>query len=331
MSISTVQPFGILIAAAPLIVGTTFLWAGAIKAVAPHVFQAHVRNLGWIPARQLGAAVVAAAALETGWGTALMLGVAPRVVLPVTAIALVILTFITWWGIHTGRTTDCGCYGGYVVPSLAQSVALNGALIALSLLGWLLMETSGPTLLWKLLTAAATGMIAGVFAAVSLRFLEKNGRFLVDMSPLKPGREWRARWGATIPADGMEHMVSYLGPDCPHCRQWAKVLNAMGHASGLPQAVGVIAASSQTLDRFIEIAGIRFPMKIIPQSLMSRLVWSVPTTVLVSGGKIQEKWSGQMPPEFFQRFKAAFFPTSVGEPGNNGLASVTGAAATRNT
>jgi hypothetical protein len=323
--------FGILVSAGPLIVGATFLWAGAIKAVAPHVFQAHVRNLGWIPARQLDAAVIVATALEAGWGTALILGVAPRIVLPVTAVTLVALSIVSWWGIHSGRTTDCGCYGGYVVPSLAQSVTLNGVLVAMTLIAWLSMETAGPTATWKLLTSIATGVIAGTLAAISLRFLAKNGRFLVDMSPLKPGRTWHARWGATIPDDGTEHMVSYLGPDCPHCRQWVRVLNAIGHAPGLPQAVGVVAASSQTLDRFVEIAGIRFPMKIIPQSLMSRLVWAVPTTVLVSGGKIQEKWSGQMPPEFFQRFKEAFFPTSAGEPGKNGLEPVTGAAATRNT
>jgi hypothetical protein len=323
--------FTILNSAGPLIVGATFLWAGVIKAVAPHVFQSHLRNLGWIPARQLVAAVVVATALEVGWGMALILGVAPGIVLPVTAVALVALTGVTWWGIRSGRTTDCGCYGGYVVPSLSQSVMLNGGLVALTLIAWLSLETSGPTATWKLVTSVATGVIAGTLAAISLQFLAKNGRFLMDMSPLKPGRTWHDRWGATLPDDGTEHMVSYLGPDCPHCRQWVRVLNALGHSPGLPQAVGVIAASSQTLDRFIEIAGIRFPMKIIPQSLMSRLVWAVPTTVLVSGGKIQEKWSGQMPPEFFQRFKEAFFPTSGGAPGKNGREPVTGAAATRST
>jgi uncharacterized membrane protein YphA (DoxX/SURF4 family) len=309
MSISTLQPFGILVAVAPLIVGATFLWAGAIKAIAPHVFQAHVRNLGWIPARQLAAAVVAATALETGWGTALILGVAPRVVLPLTAIALVILTFITWWGIHSGRTTDCGCYGGYVVPSLAQSVALNGALIVLSVLGWLLTETSGPTPSWKLLTAVATGVIAGVFAAVSLRFLEKNGRFLVDMSPLKPGREWHERWGATIPVDETEHMVSYLGPDCPALqavgespeRDGTRVRPSAGGRSDCgfepdPRSIHRDCRRSVSDENHSAVAD-------EPIGLVS------PTTVLVSGGKIQEKWSGQMPPEFFQRFKAAFFPT----------------------
>jgi len=328
MSISTVQLPGIVLAA---IVGVTFLWAGAIKAVAPHVFQAHVRNLGWIPGRQLGTAVIAATALEAGWGMALVLAVAPRIVLPVTAVALVALTVVSWWGVRSGRTTDCGCYGGYVVPSVAQSVALNGALIAMTLLAWLSPITALPTPPWKLLVAVTTGIIAGVLAAVSLRFLAKNGRFLIDMSPLKPGRAWHSRWGATIPDDGTEHMVSYLGPDCPHCRQWVRVLNAIGQAPGLPKAVGIVAASSQTLDRFVEIAGIRFPMNIIPQSLMSRLVWAVPTTVLVSGGKIQEHWSGQMPPEFFQRFKEAFFPTSAGASAENGREAVAGVAATRNT
>jgi hypothetical protein len=310
MSISNLNPLIILATAGPWIVGATFLWAGFVKAISPHVFESHLYKLAWIPPRQVPTSVTMAAALEAGWGAALILGVAPAIVLPVTAIALVVLTTTSWWGVRSGRTTDCGCYGGYVVPSLAQSIALNATFVALTLIAWLAQSASTTTPQWKLIAALATAIVAGALAVASAQFLKKHGRFMMDLSPLKIGRAWRARWGATIPDDAAEHIVSFLGPECPHCKQWVRVLNVIDKAPGLPRVMGVVAASGDKLDEFVTTSGIQFPMHTIPQTLMSRLVWGVPTTVLVANGKIQNQWTGQMSPEFFQRFRDAFFPTA---------------------
>lgn len=309
MSISNLNPLIILATAGPWIVGATFLWAGFVKAISPHVFEQHLYKLGWIPQRQVPNLVTLVAALEAGWGAGLILGVVPEVVLPITAITLVALTIISWWGVRSGRTTDCGCYGGYVVPSLAQSIALNATFVALIIIAWL-TQPATTTPQWKLIVALAIAIVAGALATASARFLRKNGRFMMDLSPLKIGRAWRARWGATIPDDNDEHIVSFLGPECPHCKQWVRVLNVIDKVPGLPRVMGVVATSGDKLDEFVTTSGIQFPMHTIPQTLMSRLVWGVPTTVLVANGKIQNQWSGQMSPEFFQRFRDAFFPTA---------------------
>ena len=293
--------------AGPWIVAVTFLWAGIIKAASPHVFQVHLNKLGAIPREYVPASIIAAAGVETGWGLALLLGVAPRVVLPATAMLLVVFTLVSWWGVRSGRTTDCGCYGGYVVPSLAQSIALNATMIALTILAWLASSDVGSTPAWKLILVTAVTIAAGAFAAASLNYQNKHGRFLFDLTPLKIGRTWRSRWGTELTEED-EHLVSYLGPDCPHCKDWVRVLNAIDQTSGLPDVVGVVASSNEQLEKFVEISGIRFPMRIIPQTLMSRLAWGVPTTVLVSKGRIRKQWSGHMPPEFFHRLRDSFFP-----------------------
>jgi hypothetical protein len=260
-------------------------------------------------ARYVHPSVVAAAALEAGWGILLITNFLPQVVLPITAIALTVLTGISWWGVKSGRTTDCGCYGGYVVPSLTQSLLLNASFIALLAIS--LVAGSGSALVWwKLAVAIAVALISGWTAAAALSAILKKGVFLFDLSPLKIGRSWRGRWGSQLAPEG-EFLVSYLGPDCPHCKKWVRVLNAVSQSSGLPTVVGIVATPGEKLRQFVEESGIRFPMKTIPQTLMSRLVWGVPTTVLVSNGKIQNQWSGQMPPEFFTRFRDAFFPGSV--------------------
>lgn len=300
----------------PWIVGATFLWAGVIKAIAPHVFSAHLSRLGWIPSGLNYQAVVTAAALESAWGAALILGVAPVFILPATAALLAILTAISWWGVKSGKTTDCGCYGGYVVPSIAQSIALNGALAALVVAAWLALPQSLETPIWKVLVTSLVGVAAGTLALVSQRFLATHGRFMIEMSPLKVGRRWRPSWGASPDGDSREMLVSYLGPDCPHCRKWVRVLNAMQQTRNLPRVAGVVATSNEALEDFVETSGIRFPIRTIPQTLMNRLVWGVPTTVLVSGGRIQKHWSGNMPPDFYDRFRDAFFPVDESRPSN---------------
>jgi len=293
----------------PWIVGATFLWAGGIKALAPHVFSAHLGKLAWIPRRLNSSAVVAGAGLESAWGSALLLGVYPGFVLPATMALLAVLTAVSWWGVKSGKTTDCGCYGGYVVPSMAQSIALNTALAGLLIPAWILAPRAPGTPVWKLAVVVIVALAFGGLAAISQRFLTKHGRFMIDMSPLKVGRRWRSRWGAA-PADGAkELLVSYLGPDCPHCKTWVRVLNAMQQASDLPRVAGVVATSNEKLDGFVETSGILFPVTTIPQTMMNRLVWGVPTTVLVSGGRITNQWTGNMPPDFYHRFRSAFFPS----------------------
>jgi uncharacterized membrane protein YphA (DoxX/SURF4 family) len=305
----------------PAIVGLTFIWAGVIKAISPHVFQQHLSQLRLVPHKLRFTSVVIAAGLEVGWGMALLLGVAPPITLPVTAVLLVGFTAVSWWGVHSGRTTDCGCYGGYVVPSTAQSIALNAVFIVLVLIALALGNGTIATPLWKLIAVTLATIVSGGVTVASFRFLNENGRFMIDVSPLKVGGTWRSRWGVSLPYEG-EHLVSYLGPDCPHCKQWVRVLNAIDQSSGLPDVTGIVATTGERLDSFVTASGIRFPMRMIPQTLMRRLVWGVPKTVLVSRGRIQNEWSGHMPPEFFQRFRDAFFPgTGATAPDAEALAS----------
>src|SRR5687767_10912466 len=134
----------------PWIVGATFLWAGGIKALAPHVFSAHLGKLAWIPRRLNSSAVVAGAGLESAWGSALLLGVYPGFVLPATMALLAGLTAVRWLGVKSRKTNGCGCYGGYGVPSMAQSIGLNPPPGGLLISGWILAPRAPGTPVWKL-------------------------------------------------------------------------------------------------------------------------------------------------------------------------------------
>ena len=299
----------------PRLVGLTFVWAGVIKAVAPHTFYAHLQGLGWIDRRWIQYAVTLAAALEVGWGVALTLDTSSAVLYPLTIALLLALSTISWWGVRVGRTTDCGCYGGFVQPSIYQSLALNATFIALIAASWTSRPISPTAHLWKAAAILAGVLAAGIIAAYAQHFERRHSRLLFDTNPLKAGRRWRHGWagGLTKNIDG-ETIVAFLGPDCPFCAQWVRIGNAVIQSPSLPKVIGVVAASRSRRDAFVHENGIKFPVAMISQSLMGRLAQAVPTSVLVKSGIIQKTWIGSAPPpEFVDSLRNAFFPNAASQ------------------
>ncbi len=294
------------------IVGLTFIWTGAIKAIAPGNFRQHLSRLGWIRQSLLAPAVIAAAAFEAGWGAALVVRLAPQAVLPLTAILLAVFSFISWWGVRSGKTTDCGCYGGYIQPSITQSVGLNSLFIVVVLASWLLPDGSGTFAGWKLAVAVGLAVVAAIYTWIGQRHEMKYGKPLVNTNPLEVGAKWKKSWAASeVTSNEDEVFVSYLGPDCPYCIKWVGFLNAMDKSPTLPRVVGVLGAPRDRVARFVEERGIGFRTVTISQSLMARLAPAVPVTVRVASGKVSDIWVGAMPPELYGRFRDAFFPQAA--------------------
>ncbi len=293
----------------PRLVGLTFIYAGAIKAIAPHTFQNHLRSLGWLRWNLVSPAVTAATGLEAGWGVALLTGAATAFVYPATIMMLVVLTFTSWWGVHSGKAKDCGCYGGYIQPSISQSISINATFALLIALAWAARTPSLAVSWWQLALILVVGIGLAGMAEAAQRFENRNGRLMFDTSPLKIGRKWKHAWadGATTGVNG-EVLVAYLGTNCPYCSQFVKVANAMVQSPTLPRVVGVISAPDEEVQAYINDYGIRFPVSTVSQSLMGRLTRAVPTAVIVKSGRIEDMWIGNMPPAIVDRFRDAFFP-----------------------
>jgi hypothetical protein len=307
----------------PMLVGATFLWAGAIKAISPFPFQTHLAALGWIPTKLVRSSVTLAAATETGWGVALMTGLMPRTILPLSIVLLVCLTAITWWGVKSGKASDCGCYGGYIQPSIAQSIGINATFIALLLAAWVVSAPTNPEL-WSIVAVIVTAVVFAVLAFLSQSHERRTGQPMFDTNPLKVGAAWKDSWagGKTANISG-EVLVSLLGPDCPFCKQWVRVGNAMTQAPDLPTVIGVVAATKDRTDTFTRDHQIRFPVARISDSLMTRLTRALPTTIHIVSGRIQNIWVGSLPPEFVVRFTRAFFPeASIAVPDDTNMETV---------
>lgn len=220
---------------------------------------------------------------------------------------------MSWWGVKSGRAGDCGCYGGYVQPSIGQSLAINASM-AVVVVAALLLRAPGSSIDGAKLALSVLALIAVAgFAFYAQRFEEKEGRPLIDTNPLKVGQKWNHSWaGGATKGRGGELLISYLGPDCSFCSTWVRVGNAIDQGPTLPTVIGVMGISAERRDSYVRERQIRFEVSTIGESMMSRLAPAVPTTVLVEDGIIRQTWSGTPPVEFVQRFRDAFFP-SVGE------------------
>ena len=291
------------------LVGVTFLWTGMIKAIAPGNFQQHLGSLALFPPAWLEWIVAAVAGVELGLGAALLLGVGLRVIIPVTLVLLVALSSVSVWGVQSGKTADCGCYGGYIQPSIWQSLGLNIAFAGSLLAYFIFLNQPDDWSDWKVAIAVALGIAGFAFVVYGRVYERKHARPLIETNPLKVGARWRSSWSGGVKlAPDQESMVVFLGPDCPFCHQWVRFLNAISAAPSLPQVVGAMGASKSRRDTFVKEQRIKFPTVTVSPSLVSRLAPGVPTTVLVAKGRVEAIWMGAMPPAFYNRFKEAFFP-----------------------
>jgi hypothetical protein len=237
-------------------------------------------------------------------------------VLPLSALALVLLTCLTVWSVKSGKTEDCGCYGGFITPSIWQSVALNGFYVLLIIAAWATSTAVSEDGLWKIAAVTVTTVLLGGIAEYALRSEFATGVALFTPSPLKIGRRWKPRWAGTA-SNRMEpaHLLAYLGPDCPYCKRWVRALNVIHESPELPPVTAIFSASQKVIDEFVRETGVRFPIATISQGKMQRLSSAVPTTILVEQGTIQDVWAGAtFSKSFTDRFKAVFFPSAARLP-----------------
>jgi hypothetical protein len=220
-----------------------------------------------------------------------------------------VLSAVSWWGVKSGRTDDCGCYGGYIQPSIGQSLGLNSVFALVVVSAWIAGPRSQNAISWPVAAVAVGAVAAAGISEFAQRHEMREGKYLFQTNPLKIGARWRSSWAAsTVSVSERELFVCFLGPDCPYCIQWVRFLNAMHMSSELPAVIGVVAANDERKKRFVDEHRIGFPVVQISQSLMARLSPAVPTTVRIEMGKITDIWTGAMPPALYGRFKEAFFP-----------------------
>jgi hypothetical protein len=281
------------------IVGLVFLAAGALKAVDSASFVRQVGRFRLLPRRLEERAALLFIGFECALGAALLLAVSPWLI-PPTALLLAGLAALTAWGAASGRLENCGCYGGQLLLTPAQSLALDGVYGLLLAVAWIARpDRPPPPAAWKL-AAVAIVLVAALLAAARSRRTP-----VLDLALLRIGRAWRRRWLKAEPRDLSRgsHFVVFLSRDCPYCKRWVPLLNVIEVQQDLPSVVGVMSLDGASLDAFLREHVIRFPVAHMPQSLVSLMVNAYPTAALVEDGRIVSKWVGEMPTAYVDRIR----------------------------
>jgi hypothetical protein len=296
----------------PIGVGLVFMVAAVAKLIAPGRFRQHLLRLGAINHSRTMVPVPAALATgEAMAATALIAGLAPPVVVPATVGMLAVLSGVTIWSTSTKRTEDCGCYGGLVEVHPAVSALLNVAYASLVILGW---RAGRPLMRQPSRQAAAIGLvgvIAAIVGALGEWRLQKSGKPLVNLNPLRPGQRWRASW---IPeqtdalAQG-EHVVVFLGENCHACKLWATPLSKLNANPELPPILGVLAIEREAIAGYAREHGITFPVVPMRKSTFAHLIDATPTIAVLKDGVIQTVDEGVLPPALIERVKQGRKPT----------------------
>jgi hypothetical protein len=283
---------------AAALVGGVFLATGTLKALDSRRFARQLHRYQVLLPRLVPWAAIVFIVFECALGAALIVGLTPWL-LPPAAVLLIAFATLTAWGTRTGRVEDCGCYGGLVMLTPAQSLALDGLYVALLVGAWLLWTgTSEPAPL-------AIAIVTLVGAAALIAAYRSQAAPLANLALLEVGRKWRRGWLRRSPRDVTTgaHFVVFLSRDCPYCKDWVPLMNIIEVQPDLPSVVAIMSLDDEARKGFLAEHLIKFPIAFMPQSLVSLMVDAYPTAALVENGRVTGKWSGQLPEPFVVRVR----------------------------
>ena len=290
---------------ATLIVGLVFLVTGTVKALSSRKFIEHIAQLGVIPGKIIVPTAIAFIGLECALGAALILHTYPEWLVPGTLGLLILLSLVTIWSTSSGRTEDCGCYGGIAIVTPTQSVLLNLGYITLMGLAWYYPVANYETAGWK-------WILSLIFLAAAMVSAQKSiANPVIDLTFLKAGKQWQTKWLANGPYDLQQgnQFIVFLSQDCPYCKRWVPFLNIMNAQSHLPSVTGVMILNNEEIQEFKTKHLVHFPVVSMNKLLYNYMVDGVPTAAVVKDGKVESVAIGEMPPEYAKEIQSFYRAT----------------------
>ncbi len=243
-----------------MILGALLIASGSFKIVDVQTFM-NTLPLYHVPAWMvpLGALVPT---VEVGLGLALVLGVAVRPVLMLTAAMLVAFSVMLIGGIMGGDLDSCGCFGVYFEMS-PQLALLRNLFMLLGCYGaWSYNEnhsSSWPA--WQSFAGMALFLVLGTYTGASLgtddevQAVDMMGSFFADEGLIDN----------TDVIEG-DQFVFLFAVNCEHC--WNAVANVkeLTTIAGI-EMIGLTPSPQYEIDRFIMEFGITFPIYRYDQQL----------------------------------------------------------------
>lgn len=272
-------------------VGCVFLFTGIIKVIYSRPFILHVRHLKILPPALNEIAASLFIQLECAIGVALILSVFPIDLVPVLMALILVLSIVTAWGVRNGRVNDCGCYGGWLSLDLKQSLGLNALYLVMLGVAWVNLDGNPPFVMWKV------AVIIVVLALSNFLVRGSANAPLIDISSLKPGRPWKSGWldlDEFVRDDSDSVFLIFMSPGCYLCKDWDPYIINLMETPELPRPVLIFPETDGGVEE--RLKGI--PHRTIKPGTFRYLVYQTPTGVLVTNGRIVDRWVIHFPEAF---------------------------------
>lgn len=270
-------------------IGGVLLITGLIKSVYLQPFVGHVAQFRIFPKKINVLAALLFVEIECGLGISLMLHVYPQELIPFCILLFVFLSILSLWANKSGRTRDCGCYGGLVSLALWQSMVLNLLYLTILAIGWVSIVEGDATGMWKIWIVIITILASGYLAKQSVKSP------LIDFSKLKKGHRWQVEWIDDELFQTDTVLVIFLNINCHICEEWVADIKYLQSQQNSPSTVLIFPAEPDVNNFILSKIDGKFPSFQINPQLFHRLVFQTPTAVLIVNGIMQEKWIAQFP------------------------------------
>jgi len=295
-------------AAGGILLGLILLFAALLKALDPNAFAEEIASQGAGFGLPGAVAALAALAVETALGAALVLNLRRRAVLVAATLLVAFFLFLTgraaWRAAHGEiETTGCGCFGALVERTPAEAFGQDLAMLVPTLgLAWL--GRPGARRAVRLRATAAGALTLGV---VGLAYAAPGLPLDDYATRLRPGVALADLCGG---ADEKRVCLADLAPALTHGRHLVVLADAGGESfaplaerlnayvrrgEGPPLSVLADLTPDQRFALFWQVAP-AFDLHETPQALLRPLYRTLPRAFLVEEGRVVETWGG-LPPE----------------------------------
>lgn len=279
-------------------VGLILLSAALLKATDMELFIRHIRDYGIMSQR----VVLALSAwgfiiLECGLGVGLLVFYRPRVILPSTAMLLLIFMGASGWALLNDTAKDCGCFGAWLKRTPGEAIFDGFILLSMTVTAFVLNRQSvAPKTRLK-----AFAVVLACFAGFTLPIL--SGFPLSRISQSKPeGVEiglshFEIQGPNNIDLKHGSYLITLMDTDCLHCQETIDDIDTLAQESGFPVVIALFMNGEEKLKRFKEEFQPMFPVGRIKEDLFWDLLadGDLPRTILIRDRRIQYVWDETIP------------------------------------
>jgi hypothetical protein len=281
-------------------VGLVLVVASILKATDMELFLEQIRQYGIISHYAL---VTLGAwgliALEFTLGFALVVFYRPRLILPITAMLLLIFIGVMGWAWLTDATTECGCYGRWVRRTPGEGVLENLIFLAAIVPAWAVHRHSeAPKRLLKTWIVAAACLIGFslpvIFGFSISRIIQPPSK----TAELELGR-LQVQGLKNVDLSHGLYLIVLMETDCPYCQEAMSELNMLADTPDMPLLIGLIPKGNELRIKFEDEYQPAFPIEQISDDAFWRLLGDgyIPRIFLVRDGRILKVWDRKVPEE----------------------------------